>query len=202
MHRLLLLFAFLNLGTVIKAQDLKEHLINIDAGVTVGNYLGGGFHLNYIYKQKLSFQLGFSEYERKDPSRPDDYNGGLVSLFSFGENNPKDKLKSLSFLGGLVLPYKGNQKVRWNLRAGMTYSWHEVPINYKQIDTGLLGINYSFEYDKSETLGIIIKPELEVAFSRYFGTGLAALVSYNDQTFIVGVELIFKLGFLRGKIAH
>lgn len=192
----LYIFFFIFSPMLIHAQFTKDHLVYVDYGISAGNYIGGGVHLNYIHKQKLSLQIGYYDLQRKDPSRPGDFSGGVVSAFSLGKSNPKDKLKSYSFLVGKILPYKGYQKARWNLRAGLTYSSFKEPINYIEIDSGLLGANYTFEYEKSKMFGVIIKPELEIAIFKNIGTGIAGIVSYNEKTIHVGLELVFKFGMV------
>ncbi|WP_320018546.1 hypothetical protein [Labilibaculum manganireducens] len=196
MMKKLYIFFFIFSPMLIHAQFTKDHLLYVDYGISAGNYIGGEVHLNYIHKQKLSLQIGFYDLQRKDLLRPENYNGGPVSIFYLGESNPKDKLKSYSFLVGKILPYKGYQKARWNLRAGLTYSSFKEPINYIEIDSGLFGANYTFEYEKSKVFGVIIKPELEVAFFKNIGTGLSGIVCYNEKTIHVGLELVFKFGFV------
>lgn len=196
MKKLYILF-FIFSPMLIHAQFTKNHLVYVDGGISVGNYIGGGVHLNYIHKQKLSLQIGFYDLQRKDRSRPGDYSGGVVSVFSLGKSNPKEKCKSFSFLAGKILPYKGYQKARWNLRAGLTYSSFTEPINYIEKDSDLLGGNYTFEYEKSKLFGFIIKPELEIAFLKNIGTGIAGIVSYNKKTIYVGLEFVIKFGMVR-----
>jgi len=188
-------------STIVNAQILKENLFYLDAGGSVGNYIGGDLAANYIHNQKISFQFSFSHFERKDPSRPDDYSGGLSSIVSLEANTPKDELKSYSILGGFILPYKGSEKGRWNLRAGLAYSEFKEAYAYNIIDDAVsseffIG-NYSYKKRHSEMLSIVFKPELEIAFSKYVGIGLSAFIVLNEKTTVFGLGINLKLGVLK-----
>lgn len=192
----------------VRAQETKTANDNfyMDLSVALGNFYGGDVSLNYIHNNKVSFQFSYHRFERKDPSLPDDYSGGLVDLFTFGGHYPNERLESVAFLGGMVLPYKGSKKGRWNLRAGFAYSKYRKPLDYERINTGVIGNlfvgNYTWGYQDAESMSLILKPELEIAFFRHLGTGIHANVIYNKDAFIVGLGLSLKFGFVRGKLAN
>jgi len=201
MKQLAIAFYILIGSVMANAQILKKNSFYLDAGATVGNYIGGDLSTNYIYNQKISFQLSYSHFERKDPSRPDDFTGGLSSIASLGKSTPKDKLKSFSILGGYILPYKGSDKGRWNLRAGLAYSEYKEAFDYHIINGSveeefLIG-NYSYKNRYSEMVSLVLKPELEIAFSKYVGMGLAAFIVLNEKTTVFGLGINLKLGAVK-----
>jgi hypothetical protein len=209
--KLKILIAVLGLMLIartLNAQESKTSSDNfyIDLSATLGNFYGGDISLNYIHNNKVSFQFFYNRFERKDPSVPADYSGGLVDLFTFGGKYPNERLESIGILGGLVLPYKGSKKGRWNLRAGFAYSKFRKPMNYEKLDAGIVGSlfvgNYSWLFEESESMSLVLKPELEIAIFKHVGTGFHANLIYNKHAFIVGLGLSIKFGFVRGKLAN
>ncbi|WP_421919888.1 hypothetical protein [Marinifilum sp.] len=204
----ILIAGLILIGHPLLAQESKTTSHNLYIGLSnaLGNFYGGDISLDYIHNNKLSFHFTYHRFERKDPALPNDYSGGLVDLFTFGENYPNERLESIAFLGGMVFPYKGSKKGRWNLRAGFAYSKFRKPFDYKKVDSGVIGNlfvgNYNWQFSKAESMSLILKPELEIAFFRHFGIGIHTNLIYNKDAFIVGLGVCLKFGFVRGKLAN
>lgn len=57
------------------AQFAKNNALYFSAEVGRGSYLGSDINLNYVLKDKYSFQLGFFAGIKKPKTQPEDYGG-------------------------------------------------------------------------------------------------------------------------------
>ena len=76
------------------AQIDKNKPIYLTSELNLGNYIGIDINLNYIYKEKHSFKIGYTGNLRKPKSKPENYTFGLTGLFSFGLGNPYDQFEN------------------------------------------------------------------------------------------------------------
>jgi hypothetical protein len=200
MKSLLLLCSVLFLSTGLRAQFLDNNFIYLNAGLSGGNYFGGTLSLSNIYKEKLIFQLGYSDFLRYARSQPDDFDGGVMDALLWGTLSPTDQLRSYEFMMGKVKVLNHKGSTRLNLKAGLAYTQIIEPMNYKRMDTSVLGPNYSFEYRQINSVGILINPELEFPFSRFFGLSISPFLSLGNQHKNVGIGIKTMAGILRNRI--
>jgi hypothetical protein len=200
MKSILLLCSVLFLSTGLRAQFLDNNFIYVNAGLSGGNYIGATLSLSHIYKEKLIFQLGYSDFLRNARSQPDDYEGGVIDALLWGTLSPTDQLRSYEFMMGKVKVLNQKGTTRLNLKAGLSYTQVIEPINFKRVDMSFLGPNYSFEYGLRNSVGILVNPELEFPFSRFFGLSVSPFLSLGNQHTNVGIGFKTMAGILRNRI--
>ena len=108
-------------------QIKQDYLIYSSLKGNLGNYYGGGITLDLIHKNKYSFGIGFYEHVKKPGNLPTDYKKGALSLLTMGEGVAQDNIQSLSITLGRVFLSKPNPGIRYNLKAGVTYSVSKTP---------------------------------------------------------------------------
>lgn len=197
--KVFLLFFFFVFTTGIFAQTEKlEHSFYYSSGVGVGNFVGGSVNLNYLNNEKYSLMLGYSLYSRKAASRPSDYKDGLIpTLLTFGLSGPRDFVQTFTLAGGYVYDLNSKGSTRLHLRAGIGFTIIEYPHNWEPSEHGGLGNNYSFDYKKTSTPSLVIAPEIEFPFTRYFGLSIAPFLQLNKEMSVAGIEFKYMLGLLR-----
>jgi len=108
-------------------QIKQDYLIYSSLKGNLGNYYGGGITLDLIHKNKYSFGIGFYEHDKKPGNLPTDYKKGALSLLTMGEGVARDNVQSVSLTLGRVFLSKSNSGIRYNLKAGVTYSVSKTP---------------------------------------------------------------------------
>jgi len=166
----------------------------------LGNYYGGGITLDLIYKNKYSFGIGFYEHVKKPGNLPRDYRKGGLSLLSLGEGVAQDSIQSLSLTLGRVFLSKTNSGIRYNLKAGVTYSVSKTPDNWVKLNegSGLLSIeNYSYNYKKYREIGILVNPTIDLPFLKFLGFSVGPYSFLNLKTISYGIEISTIIGCVK-----
>lgn len=199
MKRIILSLLFIVSIKAVNAQFAENNSIYFSNEINIGNYLGVDFNINYIYKEKYSFKIGYSGNIRKPKSQPDDYSSGLIGVFLFSLSNPYDQLQNYQIAAGKI--YKLNPKgtIRANITLGLGYSIIKEPSNWVKIGGGALGENYSWEYNTYNTVSLIINPKLEFPFTRIYGFTLSPMIQINNRNIYFGVGVGSMVGLLRKK---
>ena len=71
------------------------------------------------------------------------------------------------------------------------------PANWQRTQGGFVMQNYSFDYRKYHTLGVIINPKIELPFTRYYGLTISPMLQFNKDRTYVGIGIGQMLGTLR-----
>lgn len=181
------------------AQFAENNSLYLSTEFNFGNYVGFDFNMNYVYKEKYSFKIGYSGNIRKPKSQPDDYSAGLIGVFGFNLANPYDQIQNYQIAAGKI--YKLNDKgtIRANITLGLGYTIIKEPNNWVKIGGGLLSENYSWEYDNHNTVSLIINPKIEFPFSRFYGFTLSPTIQINNKRTFFGVGIGSMIGVLRKK---
>lgn len=125
---LLPLLSFLLIAQVeLHAQFWENNALYASGNLDFGNYIGVNLGINYIYKEKYSFQLGASSHVRKPKSQPEDFSGGLASLFLAG---PYDTFDNYRCSIGGIIPLNKKETMRLNMLVGAGYAIISEPINW------------------------------------------------------------------------
>jgi hypothetical protein len=166
----------------------------------LGNYYGGGITLDLIRKNKYSFGVGFYEHVKKPGNLPSDYKKGALNLLTLGEGVARDNIQSLSLTLGRVFRTKSNLGIRYNLKAGVTYSVSKTPDNWIKLNEGggLLSVeNYSYNYKKCREIGILINPTIDISLFRFLGFSVGPYSFLNLKTISYGIELTTLIGCVK-----
>ena len=191
---LLLLFL---ISTPIHAQSSDKNLTYFTGEITAGNYYGIDLHVNYIFREKFILKAGYSGHLRYPASAPYDYRTGFFGALSFGIKNPYDKLGNYHVMAGRIynLNKKGTIRVNFSVGAGLTAI--KEPVNWQESENGILYRNYTFDYKKYYTLGLIVNPKIEFPFTKYYGLTISPMLQINKDRSYIGIGIGQMLGTLR-----
>jgi len=181
-------------------QIKQDYLIYSSLKGNLGNYYGGGITLDLIHKNKYSFGIGFYEHDKKPGNLPTDYKKGALSLLTIGEGVARDNVQSVSLTLGRVFLSKSNSGIRYNLKAGVTYSVSKTPANWVKLNEsgGLLSMeNYSYNYKKYREIGIIINPTIDIPLFKFLGFSVGPYSFLNLKTISYGIEITTIIGCVK-----
>jgi len=195
---MVLLVIFLFISHSSKAQTKDNYLIYSSMGGTLGNYIGGGITLDVIRNNKYSLGIGYYEQEKKPGNLPPDYERGIFNLFTFGLGGVRDNIQTASFTLGKVFYNKSNPRIRYNIKAGFTYSVIKAPTNWVWHNYGLLSNeNYTYDYEKNHVIGILINPTVDFPLLKFLGFSAGPYLFINPRTISYGMELSYLIGYVR-----
>lgn len=180
-----------------KAQFDKNNLIYYSAEFNLGNYVGVDINLNYIYKEKYSFKIGYTGNWRKPESQPDNYTSSFSDIIFLGLKHPYDQFENYQIGVGKV--YKMNKRgtIRANLFVGLGYTLIKEPENWQMVDGGFLSENYTWDYAKSTAVSLIINPKIEFPFTRFYGLTISPMVQINKDRTYYGIGIGQMIGLIR-----
>lgn len=180
-------------------QIKPDYLIYSSLKGNLGNYYGGGITLDLIHKNKYSFGIGFYEHVKKPGDLPPDYKKGVLSLLTMGESVARDNMQSASLTLGRIFFSKSNPGIRYNIKAGVTYSVLKTPENWVKLNEGgLLSLeNYSYTYKKYYEFGILINPTIDIPILRFLGFSVGPYSFLNLKTISYGIELTTLIGCVK-----
>ncbi len=182
----------------IKAQFSENNAIYYSDGLNFGNYFGVDLNLNYVYKEKYSFKIGYIYDMRKPKSRPDDYSSGLAKALLFGTENPHDLMETYQFALGKIYNLNENGTIRFNLSLGLGYTIIKEPENWQKIENAsLIGENYTWDYKRQNTISLIINPKIEFPFTTVYGVTISPMVQINKDRTYFGIGVGQMIGILR-----
>tara|TARA_R110002051_G_scaffold137916_4_gene210629 strand:+ start:52753 stop:53358 length:606 start_codon:yes stop_codon:yes gene_type:complete len=181
----------------VNAQFDENNAIYSTGELNLGNYIGFDINLNYVYKEKYSFKLGYTGNIRKPKYQPEDYTSGLTGILLFGLANPYDQLENYQIGVGKI--YKINQSgtIRLNTSIGVGYTVIREPENWERIDSGFLAENYTWNYTKYNTVSLIINPKIEFPFTRFYGLTISPMIQINKERTYFGIGIGQMIGLLR-----
>ncbi|WP_245583439.1 hypothetical protein [Salinimicrobium terrae] len=192
-------FFFLLFFTInnIKAQFSINNPIYFTSELTAGNYLGVDIHFNYLLNEEYSFKMGYSGHLREPKSAPYNYSPGFFGILSFGLKNPFDKLGNYHVMAGRIYNLNKKGTIRANISLGLGLAVIKEPTNWQILERGLLYQNYTFDYNKYYTLGLILNPKIEFPFTKYFGLTLSPMLQINKDRTYIGIGIGHMIGPLR-----
>lgn len=196
--RTMLLFILIFSFTSVKARFAENKAIYYSSGLNFGNYFGVGVNLNYVFKEKYSFKVGYVYNMRKAKSRPDDYSSGLVKAILFGAYNPHDIMENYHVGLGKMYNLNENGTIRVNFTVGLGYTIIKEPENWQKIeDASLTGENYRWNYKRQNAVSLIINPKIEFPFTRVYGVTISPVVQLNKHRTYFGIGVGQMIGLLR-----
>jgi hypothetical protein len=197
MKRIITILIFSISFNIANAQFDENNAIYSTGELNLGNYIGVDINLNYVYKEEYSFKVGYSGNIRKPKSQPEDYTTGLTGILLLGSANPYDQLENYQI--GIGKIYKINQSgtIRLNASIGLGYTIVREPENWERINNGFLAENYTWDYNKYNTVSLIINPKIEFPFSRFYGLTVSPMVQINKDRTYFGIGIGQMIGLLR-----
>ena len=180
-------------------QIKQDYLIYASLKGNLGNYYGGGITLDLIHKNEYSFGIGYYEHVKKPGNLPADYKKGVISLLSMGEGIAQDKMQSVSLTLGRVFVSESNSGIRYNLKAGVTYSILKTPADWLKLNDGSLFSmeNYSYNYEKQHRIGILVNPTIDFPLLKFLGFSVGPYLFLNSKSVSYGIELTTLIGCVK-----
>lgn len=179
------------------AQFAENNSIYSTCEINLGNYVGVDVNLNYIYKEKYSIKVGFIGNIRTPVSRPADFSGGLMKLFTYGTSNPYDHLENLQICFGKIYTLNNNNTIRANISIGIGYTTIREPNNWVKLNDNFLTANYDWSYSSLNTISLIINPKIEFPFTRVYGLSISPMLQINKYRTYYGIGIGHMIGLLR-----
>ncbi len=179
------------------AQFDENNAIYSTGELNLGNYFGVDFNLNYVYKEKYTFKIGYTGNIRKPKSQPENYTSGLTGLLSFGLANPYDQFENYQLGFGEIYNLNKSGTIRANLSIGLGYTTIREPENWKFINEAFLTENYTWNYKKYNTVSLIINPKIEFPFTRFYGLTISPMLQINKDRIYFGIGIGHMFGLLR-----
>lgn len=198
---LLIILIVLN-AQLITAQNNTKDTYYLSNELSLGNYFGVDYNLNYVFKNKYSLKIGFSGNIRKPKSQPKDYSAGLNGLFSVGTENPYDHLLNYKIDFGKIYNLNPQETIRMNFSFGIGYTIIKEPNNWQFIESDAvinLAENYTYSYRNYSTLSFIINPKIEFPFTRFYGLTISPMVQISKDRTYFGIGIGQMIGLLRKK---
>jgi hypothetical protein len=194
-----IIFVFLISITTVNAQFKENSTLYTSGELNFGNYIGIDLNLNYVYKEKYSFKIGYTGNIRKPKSQPDDYSSGLIGILLFGAANPYDQLENYQIGVGKIYKLNPSGTIRVNISLGLGYTIINEPENWIKITNGFLAENYTWNYNKYQTFSLLLNPKIEFPLSRFYGLTLSPLLQINKDRTYIGMGIGHMIGLLRNR---
>jgi len=179
------------------AQFGENNAIYSTAEWNLGNYIGIDISLNYVYKEKYAFKIGYTGNIREPKSQPEDYAPGLEGILLFSLANPYDKLENYHIGFGKIYKLNKRGTIRANISLGLGYTTIREPENWQRTDGGFLTANYTWDYKQYNTISLIINPKIEFPFSRIYGLTFSPMLQLNKDKVYFGIGIGSMIGLLR-----
>lgn len=174
--------------------------IYLGSELHIGNYIGLDLNLNYVHLEKYSFRIAYSGNIRKANSLPPDYSSGMIGAMLFGLATPVDQMENLQIGLGRIYGLNETRSIRANISLGLGYTTIREPKNWHATRSSFLVENYSWNYDKYNTLSLIINPKIEFAFNRFYGFTISPMLQLSKDRTYFGVGIGQIMGLVRNKI--
>jgi hypothetical protein len=197
MKRIITILIFSISISIANAQFDEINAIYSTGELNLGNYIGFDLNLNYVYKDKYSFKVGYTGNIRKPKSQPEDYSPGFAGILLFGLANPYDQLENYQISVGKIYKINQSRTTRLNASAGLGYTIIIEPENWERVNSGNFAENYTWNYNKFNTISLIINPKIEFPFSRFYGITISQLVLLNKDRTYFGIGIGQMIGLLR-----
>lgn len=199
MSRIIILVVFvLNFNWAFAQLELT-HSIYTKAALVYGNYNGYDLNLYYAYKEKWSFNLGYTFVLRSPISQPQDFKHEISRIFSHLAHEPSDIFKNFQLGVGQIFKLNEDGTIRLNVLIGLGYTIISEPSNWKRVMNSFLARNYTWQNRSIHTVSLIFNPSIEFPFSRFLGLTITPKIMINKERMYIGIGIGKMLGILRKK---
>ncbi len=183
------------------AQEASRRFYYFSEDILVGSGLGLDVGLHYVGVSKLTLELGYTTYLLPS-NKPEDFRiHPVIAIISFGLGNPTDRIRTYRACIGKIINLNPAKTIRANLSAGLSYNDHRKVANWSAVPfgEGTNGANYIYENVDGSSIGLVLLPKVEFAFSRYVGFSVAmnSMLSTKKSTYGLSVGLM--IGLVRSK---
>jgi hypothetical protein len=159
----------------------------------------GGASLDVLFGKKYSVSL-FAEAHStvNSPNTPNNYDCGFC-LFE-DHHKVRNEINTYGLTVGKVFSASNQSKIRMNLKTGLGYSIVRQPVNFQAQKPDLFESNYKFDWKENKTVSLIVRPMIEIPFTRFWGLGLGMMLNVNAYRSFVGFDANMHIGSLRAPV--
>jgi hypothetical protein len=118
----------------------------------------------------------------------------LFSVFIFNANRPVDNIQSFRILAGKILTKNPSDKNRFSLKAGISFSTYQEAYDFVEQEGLFLVPNYSWSTHTENRMGVILKPEYEIIFSKHAGLAVTPYLKISSGVSAAGLAVSLLLG--------
>ena len=177
------------------AQEVEKHLIYYSNEINMGNYIGYGVDINYIYNEKYSAKFGVVGNIRRSTNEPSDYRTGFLGFLV----GPYETVGSVNLQVGKIYYLNSKRNTRLNAAVGIGYSTVQLVENWESDYGGSFDSNYSYDIVRTDVGSLIISPKLEFPLGRIFGFTISPTAVINNKSSYYGIGLGYMVGLIRSK---
>jgi len=179
------------------AQFDENNSIYLTTELNLGNYIGLDLNLNYVYKDKFSFYIGYTGNLRHAKSQPKDLTSPFSGIWVSDLDSPYDQFENYQIGLGKIYDLNENGTIRINLSIGIGYTTIREPENWQTNYNVLLSDNYTWNYKKRNTVSLIINPKIEFPFTKFYGLTISPMVQLNTDRIYYGIGIGQMIGLLK-----
>ena len=177
------------------AQLKEKNFIYASNELTLGSsYLGYDLDLNYIFKEKYSFKVGFSKKFRFTET-PENF-GTINDILIFG---PIDSFENYQITFGKIYKFNKSGTIRANLSFGLGSTQIRGYENFKLITLNDGSEYYTYNSRKNNSISFIINPKIEFPLTRFYGLTISPMVQISKFKPYFGSGIGHMFGLLRTK---
>ena len=197
------LFSLVLISQIVSAQILENRNLYFKSSGSLGNYFGGKVSVEYLNIKDQSFTIGVYGQGRIAPNLPKDYVSPAAlfeKLFLFGLNldTPMEERTTYYLSTGKVFKSK-KSNTRFNLTGGLGYIYMTTPVNFIKTTVQGSSENYSYDYKKEYSFGLVINPSVDFAVWKYFGFSAGLISIISKDRFSYGFEASYLVGLVNNR---
>ncbi|UCS94538.1 hypothetical protein KZP23_05825 [Echinicola marina] len=183
------------------AQEIPQRFYYFSEDILVGSGLGLDVGLHYVGASELTLELGYTTYILPS-NKPEDFRiHPIIAIISFGLGNPTDWIRTYRASIGKIINLNSAKTIRANLSAGLSYNDHRMVANWSAVPLGegTNGANYIYENVDESSIGLVLLPKVEFAFSKYVGASVAVNSMLSSKKSTIGLSIGLMIGLVRSK---
>jgi hypothetical protein len=182
---LCLSMAFIASCAIAQSEVVRNHwYLSTEVPFSASSHLvGAHLGLNYVYKERVSFQLSVNQFIGAPHEMPADavYSGPALW----------DQTTMTALEAGRILKLGPSGNVRVNLKGGIALMNMEIPTDWTPVACTNCN-NYTFTMKRYVKGGIVLRPTLELPALTFIGVSAGPLLMFVDGRRIVGANVGLK----------
>jgi hypothetical protein len=161
-------------------------------------YIMAGLGFTMMKRNGWGASLEIKANSIQSEQMPKDFEPGGIIIF--GDGKPQDRY-AFYILSGVKEFQKRNKQLIPGLLAGIAFTEKEIATNFTKLPpaTGWFdwGGNYDYEYKKTKSAGVFMKPKLKYVFSKFVATEISTWTIVTPKGSYYGAELSLLIGRIK-----
>ena len=182
---------------IANAQFFEDNKFYSTIEMNLGNYIGFDLNLNLVQNETFSYKIGYNRHFQKPRSQPENFSPGFIGLFFLGLGSPYDQIENYQIGIGKIYQLNKSGTIRANISIGLGYSTIKETVNWVPNDDGIIGTNYSWDYNENYTVSLIINSKIEFLIKNWAGLTVSPMLLVNTERIYFGIGLGTMIGYLK-----